>query len=61
MLFKKKFARSYWFQGLLDAEAFTLHGEWKDSCLNYLTCQEYASGVHDYYSFRKELEEKLND
>lgn len=51
MLFKKKYARSDWFQGLLDAEDLYKNGGW--SRLSGLDRKlraraEYENGVFDY-------------
>jgi len=50
MLFKKKYAKSDWFQGLLDAEDLYKNECWSLSGLVYERrgCTEYENGVFDY-------------
>lgn len=50
MLFKKKYVRSDWFQGLLDAEDLHKKEGWSLSGLVYELrgCTKYEDGVFDY-------------
>lgn len=68
MLFKKKYARSDWFQGLLDAEDLHKNEHWNTNavCCELRGCTEYENGVYDYVWFMTRvnlihLAEKLND
>ena len=64
MLFKKKYKRSDWFEGLLDAEDLHKNEDWGLKALPYELrgCAEYENGVYDYVWFvTKRILEKLDD
>lgn len=49
-LFKKKYQKSEWFEGLLEAERLHKHEEFSLVALPYELrgCTEYEDGVYDY-------------
>lgn len=66
MLFKKKYVRSDWMQGLLEAEELHKNDDWSLKALPYELrgCTEYENGVYDYVWFMNrvnlvQLEDKL--
>ena len=63
MFFKKKYKRSDWFQGLLDAEDLYKNGGWSLStpACGLHGCAEYENGVYDYMEHVEvPVKEKLN-
>ena len=59
-LFKKKYKRDDYYQGVLDAEELMKEGWHAQATSHELRgCTEYENGVYDYIEYKRNVLEKL--